>query len=251
MAQVPAAERTMAVLRHLAEQARPIAAAAIARDLDLPRSSTYHLLTTLADARFVTHYPEDQTWGLGVGAFELGQAYLRHTPLERLARPLLHRLAHDVTMSAHLAILDARDVVYLLTERPPQTVPLVVDVGVRLPAHLTASGRALLAAGSKAQVHATFPDRASLGSRTGVGPATPTALRRILDGVRRDGVGREEGEIDPRLASVAVAAQDHTGRAVAAVTLTFASDDHDAMARNGLAEEARATARALTRRLRG
>lgn len=58
MAQVPAAERTMAVLRHFATQARPVAAAAIARDLGLPRSSTYHLLTTLAGARFVTHYPE-------------------------------------------------------------------------------------------------------------------------------------------------------------------------------------------------
>ena len=251
MAQVPAAERTVAVLRHLAVQARPIAAAALARDLELPRSSVYHLLTALAEARFVTHYPEERAWGLGVGAFELGQAYLRHTPLERLARPLLHQLAHDVRVSAHLAILDARDVVYLLTERPPQTVPLVVDVGVRLPAHLTASGRALLAAASPEQVFATFPDRASLSTRTGVGPTTPAALRGLLADVRRDGVGREDGDIDPSLASVAVAAHDHTGRSVAAVTLTFLRAEHDVSARAALAEQARETASALTLRLHG
>lgn len=251
MGQVPAAERTIAVLQHLAAQSRPVAAAAVARDLGLPRSSTYHLLTTLAEARFVTHLPEEQTWALGPGAFELGHAYLHQRPLERLARPVLHRLAHDTGVAAHLAVLDGRDVVYLATERPPQTPPLVVEVGVRLPAHLTASGRSLLAEQPNAQVRASFPDRASLARRTDVGPATPTEFRRLLEGVRRAGVGHEDGEIDPRLASVAVVARDHAGRAEAAVALTFVAVEHDAAARERLAAAARAAADRLTRRLGG
>lgn len=249
--QVPAAERTVALLRHLASQARPVTAASIARELGLPRSSTYHLLTTLSEARFVTHLPESRRWSLGVAAFELGQAFLRATQLERLARPLLHRLAHDTRIATHFAILDGRDVVYLIAEHPPATVPLVVDVGVRLPAHLTASGRALLAAQSPVQVRATFPDRASLTRRTSVGPTSPTALRRVLDRVRRDGVGREDGEIVPGLASVAVAARDHAGRAVGAVTLTFRAEEHAEDARDGLAAAAASTAEALTDRLGG
>ncbi len=252
MPQVPAAERTIALLRHLAHQPRPVTAASIAHALDLPRSSTYHLLTALADARFVTHLPEERRWALGVGAFELGQAYLRGAPMERLARPLLHRLAHDTGISAHLAILDGRDVVYLATERPPQTPVLVVDVGVRLPAHLTASGRCLLAEQTRAQVHALFPDRAALTSRTRVaGPSSPADLRRLLERVRRDGVGREDGEIDPGLASVAVAVHDHAGRGVAAVTLTFPTADHDEPARLSLGQRARETADLLTARLGG
>lgn len=251
MAQVPAAVRTIAVLRHLAAQSRPVPAAAIARELDLPRSSTYHLLATLEDVGFVTHLPEDRTWALGPGAFELGQAYLHARPLARLARPVLHRLAHDTGIPAHLAVLDGREIVYLVTERPPQAPPLVVDVGVRLPAHLTASGRALLADQSLAQVRATFPDRASLPRRTDVGPRTPTELRRLLERVRVDGVGREDGEIDRRLASVAVAARDHAGRAEAAVTLTFVAADHDETARRRLAEFAAAGAGTLTERLGG
>lgn len=251
MAHVPAAERTIAVLRHLASQTRPVAAAAMARDLGLPRSSLYHLLTTLAEARFVTHLPEEGTWALGPGAFELGQAYVHARPLARLARPVLHRLAHDTGMAAHLAVLDGRDVVYLLTERPPGTPPLVVEVGVRLPAHLTASGRALLAERSPAQVRASFPDRRSLPRRTAIGPRTPTELRRVLDRVRAAGVGHEDGEIDERLASVAVAAHDHAGRAEAAVTLTFVGAAFDSAARDHLAGHARAAASLLTRRLGG
>lgn len=251
MGQVPAAERTVAVLQHLAGQARPVTASSVARALGLPRSSTYHLLATLAEARFVVHLPEERRWGLGVGAFELGQAFLRDTSLERLARPLLHRLAHDTHIATHLAIIDARDVVYLVAEHPPATVPLVVDVGVRLPAHLTASGRALLAAMTDTQVRATYPDRSSLPRRTGIGPTSPTALRRVLERVRRDGIGREDGEIDRSLSSVAAVAVDHSARPAAAVTLTFRSADHDGTARDRLAAAARATAHELTARLGG
>lgn len=247
MAQVPAAERTIAVLRHLAAQARPVTAVSVARALELPRSSTYHLLAALAEARFVVHLPEERRWALGVGAFELGQAYLRAQPLERLARPLLHRLAHDTHTSSHLAILDGRDVVYLATERPPQTPVLVVDVGVRLPAHLTASGRCLLAAMPAAQVHALFPPGRSLPTRTGRGPTSPSQLRRVLATTRRRGHGVEEDEVVDGVASVAVAARDHDDRAVAAVTLVLPSD----ASRDGLVEAAHATAEALSRRLRG
>ena len=251
MAQVPAAERTIAILQHLAAQSRPIAAAAMARDLDLPRSSTYHLLRALEAARFVTHLAEEGTWALGPGAFELGHAYLHARPLALLARPVLHRLAHDTGVPAHLAVLDGRDVVYLVTERPAQTAPLVVEVGVRLPAHLTASGRALLAEQPLAQVRASFPDRASLTRRTDAGPRTPTELRRVLERVRQDGVGTEDGEVDPRLASVAAVARDHAGRAEAAVTLTFVAADRDAPGRADLAAAAGAAADHLTARLRG
>ncbi len=52
---------------------------------------------------------------------------------------------------------------------PPGRPPLVTDVGVRLPAHLTASGRAILAALAPAQVRALFPDRAAFSTRHGAG----------------------------------------------------------------------------------
>src|SRR5690625_1117205 len=84
---VPAASNTLAVLRYLAAQAGPVPAAAIGRDLGLPRSSTYHLLSTLVAEGFAVHLPEERRYGLGVSAFELGTAYSRQEPLARLGRP--------------------------------------------------------------------------------------------------------------------------------------------------------------------
>jgi DNA-binding IclR family transcriptional regulator len=211
VSRVPAAEQTLAVLRHLAAQPAPVPAAAIARDLGLPRSTTYHLLAVMAGAGFVVHLPEERRYGLGVSAFELGSAYARQEPLARLARPVLARLVDRLGHNAHLAVLHGREVLYVVEERAPGRPPLVTDVGVRLPAQLTASGRAVLAA---------LP-----AARHGVGPRSLTALRSLLTDVRRDGVAREDGEVTPGFASQAVAVLDHTDHPVAGLAVTWPHDD--------------------------
>ena len=88
----PAVGRALDVLLYLAAKSGPASGAAIARDLKMPRSSTYHLLDVLIARGFVVHYPDERSYGLGMSAFEIGSAYLRHEPLEMLARPLLRRL---------------------------------------------------------------------------------------------------------------------------------------------------------------
>lgn len=221
---VPAADQVLAVLSHLARQAGPVPAAAVARDLGLPRSTTYHLLSVLIEHGFVVHLPEERRYGLGVAAFELGSAYSRQAPFTRLARPVLARLVDRVGQSAHLAVLHGREVLYLVEERAAGRPPLVTDVGVRLPAHLTASGRAILADLAPAQVRALFPDRAAFTWRTGSGPASPGELRRVLSDVRRRGYATEDGEITAGFASVAAAAHDHSGHPVAGVAVTFTAD---------------------------
>ena len=230
MTRVPAAEQTLAVLRHLAAAPAPVPAAAIARDLGLPRSTVYHLLRVLSDAGFVVHLPEEGRYGLGVSAFELGTAYTRQAPLARLARPVLARLVDRVGQSAHLAVLHGREVLYVVEERAPGRPPLVTDVGVRLPAHLTASGRAVLAALPSAQVRALFPDATAFVDRHGTGPGSLTALRRVLADVRHRRFAVENGEVTPGFASAAVAVLDHTGHPVAGMAVTWpvedGSDDH-------------------------
>src|SRR3954462_6441201 len=114
---VPAARSALALLQALARQSGPVPAATLARDLGLPRSTTYQLLTQLVAAGFGVHLPEERRYGLGVSAFELGTAYLRQEPLARLARPVLARLVEAVGQSADLAGLHGRGGVYVVEGR--------------------------------------------------------------------------------------------------------------------------------------
>ena len=224
MADATAARRAMAILRYLAAAPGPVPAAVIARDVGLPRSSAYHLLTAMADDGFVVHYPGEQRWGLGVAAFEIGTAYLRQEPLQRLApqvlRSVARRLPADLPAVVHCAVLHGRETLYVATTSTPRAFSIVAEVGVRLPANLTASGRAMLALLPAAQVRAIFPDGRSFVDRTGVGPLTPAALTRLLAQERRAGVSVEEGMVASGFASVAASSTDREGRPAASVGVT-------------------------------
>jgi DNA-binding IclR family transcriptional regulator len=248
---VPAARQVLLLLDALARQPAPVPAAVLVRELGLPRSTVYHLLGELVRAGLAVHLPEERRYGLGVAALELGTAYLGQEPLARLARPVLARLVDRVGQSAHLAVLHGREVLYVVEERAPGRPPLVTDVGVRLPAHLTASGRAMLAGLPAAQVRALFPSAETFVDRTGIGPRSPSALRGVLVTVRRRGYASEDGVVTRGFASVAAAANDHTGRPVAGLAVTFRAGDVGEVERERLARAAATAAAELTRRLGG
>jgi DNA-binding IclR family transcriptional regulator len=251
MPNAAAAGQALAVLQLIARHPEPVPAAAIARDLGLPRSSVYHLLAVLRREGFVTHLVEERRYGLGVAAFELGSAYTRQEPLQRIARPVLARLVDSTTHNAHLAVLHGRDVLYVVEERAAGRPPLVTDVGVRLPSHLTASGLAMLAALPPAQVRALFPSRAAFVQRHGVGPGSLPALRQELTHVRREGFAHEDGSVTPGFASVAAAVLDHSGHPVAGVAVTYPVHEVAEAERGPLAARVSVAAGELSRRIRG
>lgn len=251
MSLAPAADSVLRILVLLARQVEPLPAATIASALGLPRSTAYRLLGSLVDSGFVGYLPEERRYGLGIVAFELGSSYARQTPLRRLAQPVLARLAATTKENSHLAVLHGRDVYYVIEQRAPRRRALVTDVGIRLPATLTASGLAILSALSPGQVRAIYPEAASLVERGGRGPTSLRALADLLAGVRARGHAIEDGQVTPGLASVGVPVLDRNGYPVAGVSVTFEKDRVDAQQRSGLVDAVRRAAGTLSRRLGG
>ena len=266
MTLVPAASRTVAVLNALAKASQPLTASSLAQRVGMPRSSTYQLLEVLAEAGFVTHYAEQARWGLGVAAFELGSAYLSQDPLQRLAQSILQQLARRLengpeaikpAVVLQFGILDGTDSVYLLKEttHPANSAQISVlsDVGVRLPAHLTASGRAILAGQSQAQLRAilaTFTKGdGRLTLRTEIGPRTLPELKALLASESKRGFSVEHGFVTDGFSTVATAARNHLGYATAAFGITFRTSEIDELQLPRLADLLSQTAAKLSRRL--
>ncbi|MFC6356012.1 IclR family transcriptional regulator [Luethyella okanaganae] len=253
--QVPAADATLRILSHLAAQRGPVQASTIATALNLPRSTVYHLLAVLQEHGFVVHLPEARRYGLGVAAFELSSGFSRQQPLSLLGRPLIAQLVDRIAESAHLAVLHGRDVLYIVEERAPRRPSLVTDVGVRLPAYLTASGRALLSALPPAQLRALYPNAAAFAKRGVVGaagaPRNSAELRAVLERVRSEGFAVEDGEVTEGLASVAVVVRDHSGWPAAGIATTFPRENISREHWSELAAQLGRTAAELSRRIRG
>ncbi|WP_074260277.1 IclR family transcriptional regulator [Agromyces cerinus] len=229
---MPAADQTLAILTHLAAQRGPVPAATIASALGIPRSTIYHLLAVMQERGFVVHLPEERRYGLGIAAFELSSGFSRQQPLARLGRPLVAALVDRLGESGHLAVLHGRDVLYLVEERAPRRPSLVTDVGVRLPAHLTATGRAMLAVLPPAQLRALYPDRAAFAGRPALDGGDEAwsygRLKRVLAVVREQGWAGEDGEVTGGLASVGAVVLDHVGWPAAAVAVTYPDAAPDA-----------------------
>ncbi|MGN5732045.1 IclR family transcriptional regulator [Arthrobacter psychrochitiniphilus] len=221
--QVPAARNVLAMLRYIASQAGPVGAASIARDVELPRSTTYHLLSALIDDGFVVHLPEERKYALGVTAHELGTGYSRQVPLQRLARFPMAHLVERSRRTAHLAVMHGREVIYVIEERAKRQATLVTNPGVRLPAHLTASGRAMLATMPAEQLDALYPGPEAFPQRYENGVHSVQALKELLALVRERGFSWEEDEVTNGFSSLAVPVLDRSGHALASVTLTVSN----------------------------
>lgn len=218
---VKSAERLLDVLDLLARHARPVPTMTIARECAIPKSSAHHLLNVMRDRHFVTYYEAERAWGLGVAVFEIGSAYLRSEPLQRLARHLLAELTQRTGETSHLAMLHGTEVLYIDKEQPIGFgAKLVTEVGVRLPAHLTAVGRAMLAELPQAQVRALYANQ-PLVLRTGAGPTSVEALLRDLQGVRGAGYAFDDEMVTPGIACVAAPVFSHEGLPIAAIGVTY------------------------------
>jgi DNA-binding IclR family transcriptional regulator len=220
---VKSAERLLAVLELLAKHACPVPTMMIARECAIPKSSLHHLLNVMRARHFVTYYEVERAWGLGVSVFEIGSAYLRSAPLQRMGRHLLIELTQRTGETSHLAMLHGTEVLYIDKEQPiGSATKLVTEIGVRLPAHLTAVGRAILAECTEAQVRAIYANNA-LVLRTGHGPTSVDGLLRDLVEVRARGIAYDVEMVTPGISCLAAPVFSHEGVPIAAIGITYVS----------------------------
>ncbi len=177
----------------------PMTLAKVTARTGLPRSSAHRLLEQLANAGWLARSPE-QTYELGVKAYEMGQAALNQNRLLHHARPLMHAFAHRSGFTVQLGVVDRGDTVYLAKVNGRTSGSTPTAVGQRVPAHSTALGKAIMA--YSAVSSNLSPDRARNGSA-----ATPSARSRFDDEmaqVRDRGVAFDRGEAFPGTACVGV-----------------------------------------------
>lgn len=129
------------------------------------------------------------------------------------ALPHLKALREQSGWSAHLGVLEEREVLYVLRIPARRGLVSVVRTGTRLPAHATSMGRVLLAGLSEAAVAALYRD-VELINPASPGPGNLSSLlrRRRLD--RQQDAIVQNGGFEAGVASIAVAVRDR-GRVVA------------------------------------
>ncbi|HEY8580435.1 MAG TPA: IclR family transcriptional regulator, partial [Beijerinckiaceae bacterium] len=141
---VPALAQGLAVLGLFSRERPTLTAPEICEALNLPRTSVFRLLVTLERAGYVRRGTDERTFRLGPGVLTRGFSYLASLDIADVAQPHLQALRDETRLSAHMAVRDGREVVYVARVGAMTTVASSVQIGTRFPAHATIMGRMLM-----------------------------------------------------------------------------------------------------------
>lgn len=219
---VQSVERALHVLRVLAEEGMPLRLAEVQRKTGLQKTVAFRLLKTLVASQFVEQEAETGRFQIGIGAFEVAQAYPHGSALIGLGRRFLRTLVEGSPHTAYLATLDGFEIVYLTTVEGTGPLRVHVDPGSRIPAYATAVGKALLGELEDAEI-------AELARRFGFQQLTPStitstrALQQHLRGVRERGYALNTEEAYPGIGAIGAVIRDGSGKASAGITLSYAT----------------------------
>jgi DNA-binding IclR family transcriptional regulator len=194
--------------------------AELSRRTGIAKSTLHRVCGVMAVRGWVSRERSSGAYMLASRAVALGLSRPQ-SPLveafERRAGGLLAR--HNETTC--LMVLDGDETLFVSKAETTHQVRLVTEMGSRLPAFASASGRVLLADRPPEEVERLFSGR-RLVTPTGRELGGLDELRRILDGARRDGYAENVDETALGLHCIA-APVGPPGQVVAAMTLCVPS----------------------------
>lgn len=138
--------RGLALLEGVARKPNGAAVTDLAAATGLDKGTTSRLLGTLRQLGYVRQNPRDRRYLLAGKVLMLARGFDQQLNLVEIAHPVLRRLQEETSQTIYLAVREGDQVVYVDQHNPQTDIRLAHAVGRSLPLHVTAMGRAILAA---------------------------------------------------------------------------------------------------------
>lgn len=205
--------KSLCMLERMIEIGRPMGVTELAVATRLQKSNVHRILSTLRHLGYVRSNP-DSSYEPTLRVWELGQRVHARMDLPAAARPHLQRLVQETDETAHLAVFDGHEVVYLETIETANLVRAHTPLGGRAPAYCTASGKSLLCG----QPPSVVLEVALRSVRHTASTLTTLAdLAQALKQVRERGYATSVGEFRDNVVGIAAPVLNRRGDVVAAV----------------------------------
>lgn len=226
----PGAERLSSVaaaariLREFGKHSTQLGVSQLARRVGVGKSTAHRIIWTLVDEGLLEKVDETGLFRLTTTMRSLGASAETAQRLHQAATIPLDQLRTKTAGTLHVAILDGTDVLYIERREGPGAIPVFRAVGSRNAAHVTSSGKVLLAFLPTDRQKALVQGM-RLTPKTSRTITSRTALLAELGRVRRQGYGENRGESQPGMCSIAAPIRDPIGQVVASVSVAEHVDD--------------------------
>jgi len=216
---VQSVERTLDILEALVEVGSEVGLVDVSQAVALPLATVHRLLGTLIRRGYVKQNRDNRKYSLGFRALQMGNDMRLGFSLRLEARPFLRRLVQRSGESANLAVLDDGEVVYIDQAQSSRILRMFTQLGSRVPAHSSASGKAMLAYSSP-DVAEDVVRRYGLHRQTPHTITDPAEFHRELERIRARGYALDDQEQEEGVRCVAVPVRGGGGDVIASLSVS-------------------------------
>lgn len=219
----------------------------ISRQLEMPKSTAHHLLTTLASYGFIEQ-TEEGSYALGKSLIPLTQHVRVNVELRDRAAPLLRALADTCDESVYLTVRDGNTVLYIYAIESSQRLLARTAVGDRAPLYCTSVGKAVLAFLPPSEVEQLYGAEA-LPAYTRFTLTDLPALQTDLEATRQRGYSLDNQEHELNTFCVGAPIFEASGRVIGACSVSGIDPQIVGARLPVLAEQVVGTAQEISRRM--
>jgi DNA-binding IclR family transcriptional regulator len=190
----------------------------LCRLVGLPKTTVHRILLTLSSLGYVEQDPRSLRYRASAKLFELGASVVRQLSFAEVAKPYMVQLAETTGETINLGVLRGLDMVCIHKIESKHHLRLEQPLGSTVAAHCTSIGKSVLAFLSAAE-------RSRLFSEQGIAPCTAKSLRTVdeveehLQMVRERGYAVDDEEGMAGICCVGAPIFDHSGKAVAGLSI--------------------------------
>jgi len=213
-------ERALEILLGFIPHNQGMREADISKNLGLHPSTVNRLLHVITRYGFLQQDRATKKYILGKSAVDMGKAIAQSSRehLVEIAKPQIDNLRNMIgdTISLEVMLGDATTVAY--RARGPHRIQILFDPGERLPVHIAAGAKTILAFSPPSTVDKLIQGKLARFTRNTV--TNPEVLKTQLEEIKRQGFAFDNKELDIHIQAVAAPIFDHQKEPVAAVVLS-------------------------------
>ncbi len=219
--QISSILRALRILECFMDQETEWTLKALVDYLDLPTTTVFRQVSTLADQQYLVQDPVRKSYRIGPRLMMVASSIVGQSDLRRLARSELEHLSDTVRETINLSLLIEHDIFYLDKVETHRSIVCNTKVGSRAPAYATSTGKILLSEQSESYI-----EEYCVWMRQNARPLTaqtiidPERLRSELANAKLQGFAVDREEIEAGLICVAAPIYDFNHQAMAAVSIS-------------------------------
>jgi IclR family acetate operon transcriptional repressor len=222
VAQVPfiqSLDRGLTILQAVATSTQPVTLGELSELLGVDRSSAFRLAQTLRRRGFLSTPAGRKDYILGSAMWTLSRQYDWSNMLVRVAHQELKSLANALNETAHLAIREGRNALFIDSVHARHVLVVAGQTGELVPLYATAHGKALLADYGEKELRALFGSE-PLQKYTKTTIKTIPALVKECVGIQERGYALDEAEFMEGMRCVAAPIRLNSGMVVGSIGIS-------------------------------